>query len=129
MTTIYTYAPSGRDEQAFRDGYVECALWANGQSELSDEDADTLHSEAYDFLADEHAVRLIQAAIVRGARRTAGPHYVRGYDWTSAGHDFYLTREGHGAGFWDRGLGIVGDALTALAKPYGSSDYLPEMED
>jgi len=119
MTTIYSHAPSGREEQAFRDAYVECALWANGQDEVSDADADILHREAYDFLADEHAVRLIQAAM----------HRRRGYDWTSAGHDFYLTREGHGAGFWDRGLGMVGDALTVVAKPWGSSDYFPEVEE
>ena len=117
--SIYTYGPSGRDEQAFRDSYVECAVWACEQSELSDKDADTLHTEAYDFLADEHAVRLIQAAMFRSP----------GYDWASAGHDFYLTREGHGAGFWDRGLGIVGDALTYIAKPYGSSDYFPERDE
>lgn len=35
------------------------------------------------------------------------------------GHDFTLTRNGHGAGFWDRGLGDVGDKLTALCKPFG----------
>lgn len=32
-----------------------------------------------------------------------------------AGHNFWLTRNGHGAGFWDRGLGGIGDALTAAA--------------
>lgn len=40
------------------------------------------------------------------------------------GHDFYLTREGHGAGFWDRGLGDLGDYLTGIAKSYGSADAL-----
>lgn len=30
------------------------------------------------------------------------------------GHDLALTRNGHGAGFWDRGLGSLGDELTAL---------------
>ena len=38
------------------------------------------------------------------------------------GHDFWLTRNGHGAGFWDRGLGELGDRLTGLAKPYGTVD-------
>lgn len=33
-------------------------------------------------------------------------------DYSSAGHDFWLTRNGHGAGFWDRGFGYIGDALT-----------------
>lgn len=37
----------------------------------------------------------------------------------SAGHDFALNRNGHGAGFWDRGLGVLGDRLSAAAKVYG----------
>lgn len=28
------------------------------------------------------------------------------------GHDFWLTRNGHGAGFWDRGTGEPGEALS-----------------
>ncbi len=38
------------------------------------------------------------------------------------GHDFWLTRNGHGAGFWDRGLGQLGKALSEAAKSYGSCD-------
>ena len=38
------------------------------------------------------------------------------------GHDLWLTRNGHGAGFWDRGLGEVGDKLTEIAKSMGSKD-------
>lgn len=38
------------------------------------------------------------------------------------GYDFILTRNGHGAGFWDRGLGEVGDWLSAMAKPFGTQD-------
>lgn len=39
-----------------------------------------------------------------------------------AGHDFWLTRNGHGAGFWDRGAGAVGDALAEAARVYGGVD-------
>jgi len=39
-----------------------------------------------------------------------------------AGHDFWLTRCGHGAGFWDRGLGNLGDRLTKACEPYGNVD-------
>ena len=44
-------------------------------------------------------------------------------DWYTAaqlGHDFLLTRNGHGVGFWDRGLGELGDILTTHAQEYGS---------
>ena len=38
------------------------------------------------------------------------------------GNDFWLTRNRHGAGFWDRGLGELGKRLTEWAHTYGSSD-------
>lgn len=38
------------------------------------------------------------------------------------GHDFWLTRNRHGAGFWDRGLKDLGKKLTEWAHSYGSSD-------
>lgn len=51
------------------------------------------------------------------------------------GHDFWLTRNGHGAGYWDReeltsvtlnranfGPGSLGDALSAHAKRAGAID-------
>jgi hypothetical protein len=45
---------------------------------------------------------------------------VHGMDPAQVGHDFLLTRNHHGAGFWDRGLGDVGDRLTDACRPYGS---------
>lgn len=41
-------------------------------------------------------------------------------DWTQHAHDFWLTRNGHGTGFWDRGYpGNVGQMLTEAAKSFG----------
>lgn len=48
-------------------------------------------------------------------------------EWSSLaqhGHDFWLTRCGHGAGFWDRGYGAVGDQLSELARLMGNVDCL-----
>lgn len=44
------------------------------------------------------------------------------YDEASAGHDFWLTRNHHGVGFWDRGLGELGDRLTKASHGYGEVD-------
>jgi len=48
-----------------------------------------------------------------------------GVDPDQAGHDLWLTRNGHGAGFWDR-PDVYGEALaqelTRVAKSMGSSD-------
>lgn len=51
-----------------------------------------------------------------------------GMDPGQAGHDFWLTRNHHGAGFWDRGLGEVGERLTKMAHPYGEY-YLMAQAD
>ena len=46
-------------------------------------------------------------------------------DWTmeQLGHDFYLTRNGHGAGFWDRDFGTKEsrDTMTDLSKIFGEA--------
>jgi hypothetical protein len=39
-------------------------------------------------------------------------------DLSQCGHDFWLTRNGHGAGFWDRDLGEVGEKLTEACKQF-----------
>ncbi len=47
--------------------------------------------------------------------------------WLDAGmtiaafaYDYWLTRNSHGAGFWDRGLGELGDNLSDMATIQGS---------
>lgn len=46
-------------------------------------------------------------------------------DWAQVGHDLWLTRNGHGTGFWDRPE-IYGEAnvkwLTAMAIAMGEHD-------
>jgi hypothetical protein len=41
-----------------------------------------------------------------------------GLDPSQVGHDFILTANDHGAGFWDRGLGERGDRLTQAVRGY-----------
>lgn len=43
----------------------------------------------------------------------------------SIGHDFLLSRDRHGTGFWDRGLRDVGQRLHDAAKVYGDSQFMP----
>lgn len=39
-----------------------------------------------------------------------------------AGHDFWLTRNGHGAGFWDGDWPTYGEMFTKIAQGYGEVD-------
>lgn len=57
--------------------------------------------------------------------RLLGAVEARQIDLLQIGHDLWLTRNGHGAGFWDRGLGQLGDSLTTAAKSIGwANTYL-----
>lgn len=79
--------------------------WADGQeAKLMGDCLDFIKANAADLLAYEE-------------QKTHAPGYNA---WECAGHDFWLTRNGHGAGFWDRGLGELGDRLSQASKVYGS---------
>ena len=45
-----------------------------------------------------------------------------GWGPEQAGHDLWLTRNGHGTGFWDRGYGNVGDRFANIARTMGGQD-------
>lgn len=46
---------------------------------------------------------------------------------TQAGHDFWFTRNGHGAGFWDGDWPLYGDLLTDASQGYG--EFYPDFEE
>lgn len=45
-----------------------------------------------------------------------------GQTFEQAGRDFWLTRNGHGAGFWDGDWPWAGDRLSRIANGYGEVD-------
>src|SRR6056300_403211 len=45
------------------------------------------------------------------------------------GHDFWLTRNRHGAGFWDGDWADDGDTLTELAHSFGETEFDPDLSD
>lgn len=102
--------------------YVTTAMWSshdddgdpfdNREGELSDESREIARSELTSFLDDN------QAAI--RAAQASQP----GYDMNSVANDYWLTRNGHGAGFWDRGLGDAGDKLSEAAAADGGQDVI-----
>lgn len=112
------------DIDAFVNGYVTCAVWAGlDWSVVVDGENDNP-----DPLDDNYSVSDIAEETMEEIRREArefceaNASDLSGIDPEQAGHDFYLTRNRHGAGYWDRGLGPVGDRLTDAAHAYGESD-------
>ena len=101
----------------FTRAYVECALWSSTDDD--GEPMDAIYS--VDDIADSSLVQM--AGECADFQTYAAPLLaVCPGDDEQNGHDFWLTRNGHGAGFWDRGYGKLGDQLSDAAKTFGSSD-------
>lgn len=122
-----TIAILNRDLDEFTRGYIECMLWAEVIARDPDEeDYDTSFNEAgYDEtdLAPAALAQIVDTCKDFQESNAADlSAYAEARSLSHAGHDFWLTRNGHGAGFWDRGLGELGERLTRAAKVYGSRD-------
>lgn len=53
----------------------------------------------------------------------------KSYEADQLGHDLWLTSQGHGVGFWSRGLGEVGDKLTESCSIKGFNCLDPYVGD
>lgn len=119
----------------FTTAFFECALWSSTDNSRDDggdpldknygiEDIDptclaglTAECEAFQRENAEHMVGC-----------TRYHHHSDGEDCVFAaacqgGHDFWLTRNGHGAGFWDGDWPEpAGEILTKASKAYGGVD-------
>lgn len=103
--------------------YVITALWAEGVGEEGDPlksllicDEDDLSPIAWNQARAAVAGFLVMADDLLPA------YWESGGDSSKLGHDLWLTRNGHGAGFWDRGQGEVWTQLSELARSLGEAD-------
>lgn len=112
------------DLSDFTRGYVDAMLFTEchcdnpeleekGFSDFAPETLDRIIADCAGF--EMTNARYLANAYAREewAEDSTGKEYKREpYTPEQAGHDFWLTRNGHGAGFWDRGLGDTGKQLT-----------------
>jgi hypothetical protein len=108
------------------NAYMKTALWSSVDddgspldrehdvSDIAQESRLAMLRDVADFLTGLPTVDLADALEELGA--------------AGIGHDFWLIRNRHGAGFWDRELGALGDRLTDAAQAYGES-YLYVGDD
>lgn len=102
---------------SFTQGYVEAMFFTSASSPddgglygatFADLHPDTLKSiifECQEFQSDNR--HTLDEALDNGR--------VNGYDDAAAGRDFWYSRNGHGVGYFDRGLGDAGDKLQEAA--------------
>lgn len=128
--------PAFRALDTFTQGYIEAMFWTEEDNLREQAEEEGTHLEGWgdvDFadLAPESLAQIVaeceafQAA--NAFKLQAG--YARGYAQEQAGHDFWLTRNRHGAGYWGREelepkpeeahLGHVGEQLSDSARACG----------
>lgn len=103
------------DSQDFAAAYITCALRSS-----TDDAGIPLDSGAHTLADSAREAMTRDAADFWGRIRAF--EFPDGYTAEQAGHDYWLTRNEHGAGFWDRGLGELGERLSTLARAAGSVD-------
>lgn len=132
----------------FLQGYCHAALWAgldwtNVESEENPDGEDNPVPLDDNYSIDDIAPDTLAAMREDcegfiNANREALEAYVdilaieyepftgrRNQAWNSAGGDYFLSRNGHGAGFFDRGFEAVFQRLQEAAKSAGSCELYP----
>lgn len=108
--TFHTVDPSSDEFRSFVHGYKVTALWASSTEgdnpepldgvysieDFGDSANERIHEDCLSFL-ERGGYAAIEQAIATGAV-ACGPDFD---EWGRAGHDLWLTRNHHGAGFWD----------------------------
>lgn len=111
----------GSDLRKFWYAYIECALWAStnldsgqplnkkySKNDIDSESLAKMLNDCRDFTTDNG--RNLDELIRDGLGAIE-----------QCGHDFWLSRNGHGAGYFDRGYGALGDRLQSAARVWGES--------
>lgn len=109
----------------FFDGYMTAALWSSTYGENGENHMD----DGKHHLAAEARIEMLKdcadfISFCENQQINPFPEYNKG-EYSNeelSGHDFWLTRNGHGCGYWDRGLGNMGKTLTGAAKTFGCCD-------
>lgn len=98
---------------AFEKAYIDCALWSS-----VDDDGESIDAKySIEDLADETLEKIIKDC---RQFQIKAESFLVDLDEAQCGHDFWLTRNHHGAGFWCRGYSkLVGDTLTKMSHSFG----------
>lgn len=111
MTHDANITPSDSALSAATRAALEALAWSE-----TDESGEPLDGLGLVFNAE--SVALVRSEVDEFL--TANSTDLDGLDYGQIGHDITLTRNGHGSGFWDRGLGERGERLTASAHVLGN---------
>jgi len=110
----------------FTKGYLVCALWSTNDESIPQGGEPLDKNYSIKDFAPEALKKMRKAcAKFQTMNKVLLDQYYKkivcreGTPQEYAGHDFWLTRCGHGAGFWDRDLGELGERLTKASNEFG----------
>ena len=110
----------------FIQAYIECALWATtGEPDEGEENGDPLDQDFNIFDVTDSARKQIKSECEDFLKREDVSSIAEKWgeeEYQRAGHDFFLTRNHHGGGFWDDDWPEPDrDILTKASHEAGSS--------
>ena len=132
------------DFDKFFHAYLVAALWSSTITEGEEENPGPREGDPFDkhFSPDDftpEALEILRAHALSFWSRMwfyidheeAPPNsHTPPRNVTQAGHDFWLTQNGHGSGFWDGDWPKYGDTFTKLSKCYPEINLcIQETED
>lgn len=103
--------------------YVATALWSS-----SDEDGTPLdQSYGLEHFDPEALLMLAEDCVefLSESLSEIGPELLDHWSLSSLAYDFWLTRNGHGAGFWDRTDMPHWETLDRIAREFDEQDIYP----
>ena len=121
----------------FEKGYVTAALWTFDDNAPRGEYSTSGRVEILFPLIDQAALLSMRDDCTKFQEQNKDLLAQAGDD-SQNGHDFWLTRNNHGSGFWDRGYDdeapdstlSIGDALQQAAKSFGERDiYMSDPDE
>lgn len=103
--------------------YLIAALWSTTNFETEEPWDATRGVNDFSQKAEAEARRVVTEFVQKAG------DLLNGLGPEQIGHDLWLTRNGHGAGFWDRGLGEAGEKLTELSQSLGEDDIYADEQN
>jgi len=103
-------------------GYLEAALWASGEDGEFDSMSIETDISPESILKSKEDLKMFLDKAGDEVYEARWGEFLTGegsMTQDQIGHDFFLTRNHHGAGFWDRGIGEIGEALTRVSEEMG----------
>ena len=111
------YAPSATEYMVARDAALHCLTWTTALDTEEGSDINGYYDAFEGFWSNDARARMLEVITDFIDSNSDSLHELT---YSDIGHNFILSANGHGAGFWDMGMGKTGDSLHDAAVTHGT---------